>query len=379
MKARVLVLYTGGTIGMTPVDPAYPEGTRRPGTKEDLLRYLPPVRDGIEWELLSEPALRPMDSSDVGPREWLAMAAAIARNYDGWDGFVILHGTDTMAYTASALSFLFENLGKPVVLTGSQTPLFHERTDGRLNFLNALRIAGYKAVRLPAVPEVTICFGNVLLRGNRARKMSTSDTDAFESPNLRPLAAIESEIFVDRSLARPRPSDPFRAAAAMCEEVVDITIVPGLRAELLRALICAPPIRGAILRTFGQGNPPNSPALLRVLGDAVAAGKVIVNVTQCARGFVNMYQYENGRALVDLGVTSGLDLTPEAALTKLAWLLGAKLPPAEVRRRMQIGQRGEQTFDLMRVPAGDEAGFAADRVRHAFPMDGDVLLLVEPG
>jgi len=247
-SSRVLVIYTGGTIGMVPVDPANPDGTRRPGAKEDVLRYIPAVgaRDGIDWELLADPALPPVDSSDIGPREWPAPAAILQRQYPHRAGFVILHGTDTMAYTASALSFLCENLAKPVILTGSQTPLFHDRTDGRLNLIHSLRIAGYRATGLPLLAEVAICFGKRVVRGNRARKMSTTDSDAFDSPNLRPLGAIETDVFLDPSLRTPPTGQPFFVHKAMSTGVVDVPIVPGLPAPDLDSRRFGPDIRGSL-------------------------------------------------------------------------------------------------------------------------------------
>jgi L-asparaginase len=341
-SSRVLVIYTGGTIGMVPVDPANPDGTRRPGAKEDVLRYIPAVgsRDGIDWELLADPALPPVDSSDIGAREWLALAAILEREYAHWDGFVILHGTDTMAYTASALSFLCENLAKPVILTGSQTPLFHDRTDGRLNLIHSLRIAGYRATGLPLLAEVAICFGKRVVRGNRARKMSTTDSDAFDSPNLRPLGAIETDVFLDSSLRTPPTGQPFFVHKAMSTGIVDVTIVPGLPAAVLETLLSGPGIRGALLRTFGQGNLPSNPDLLAAITRAADSGKVLVNVTQCPRGRVNMEQYEAGRALADRGVLSAADMTPEAAYTKLAWLLATH---SNVSSAMRQNLRGELT------------------------------------
>ena len=340
-SARVLVLYTGGTIGMVPVDPAHPDGTRRPGAKDDVLRYIPGIgaRDGIDWELLADPSLPPVDSSDIAPPAWLALAAILEREYTRYDGFVILHGTDTMAYTASALSFLLENLAKPVILTGSQTPLFHERTDGRLNLIHALRIAGHRATGLPPLPEVAICFGKRVVRGNRARKMSTTDSDAFDSPNLRPLGSIETDVFLDPTLILPAATGPFHAHHAMSDGVIDITIVPGLPPSLLAAMLSAPGTRGALLRTFGQGNFPSHPELLHVIASAAAEGKLLVNVTQCLRGRVNMSQYEAGKRLESLGVISAGDMTPEAAYTKLAWLLATSTDPAAAMARNLRGER----------------------------------------
>jgi len=339
-STRVFVLYTGGTIGMVPVDPSHPDGARRPGAKDDVLRYIPGVgeRDGIDWELHSDPALPPVDSSDIRAKDWLNMAAILEREYANWDGFVILHGTDTMAYTASALSFLCENLGKPVVLTGSQTPLFHDRTDGRLNLIHALRIAGHRATGLPLVPEVVICFGKRVVRGNRARKMSTTDSDAFDSPNARPLGAIETDVFLDRSLLAPLPNKSFHTHQAMSDRVIDITVVPGMPPAVLSTLLSGPDIQGAILRTFGQGNFPSDADLLEVIAAASSQGKVLVNVTQCPRGRVNMEQYEAGRILAQRGVIGGGDITPEAAYTKLAWLLAIG---KNVHQLMQTNLRGE--------------------------------------
>lgn len=327
---------------MVPVDPERPDGTRRPGSKDDVLRYVPGIgaRDNIDWQLLADPALPPIDSSDIRTVDWLMMAAILEREYTRYDGFVILHGTDTMAYSASALSFLCENLGKPVVFTGSQTPLFHDRTDGRLNLIHALRLAGHRATGLPLLPEVVICFGKRVVRGNRARKMSTTDSDAFDSPNFRPLGAIETDVFLDTTLLRPPPTDSFFVHKAMSTRVVDVTIVPGMPASVLEAILSGPEIEGALLRTFGSGNFPSDPALLAAIARAADAGKVLVNVTQCPRGRVNMEQYEAGRALVERGVISASDMTPEAAYTKLAWLLATDthLPSA-----MRQNLRGELT------------------------------------
>jgi L-asparaginase len=351
-NARVMVIYTGGTLGMVPSEPRNPASPLVPGSRAQILRalakYVPDLgrEHGIYWELHTLEGFPPVDSCDVNASHWLAMAAAVARHYARWDGFVILHGTDTMAYTASALSFLFENLGKPVVLTGAQLPLSHERTDARLNLVNSLQIAGWKATGLPLVPEVALCFGTTLLRGNRARKISSSDLDGFDSPNYPPLGRLGDAIEIDRSLLRPAPDAPFSAARAVDSNVVDITLFPGIRAELLAATLRSPRLKGALLRTFGTGNIMSEPRILGELRRAVRAGKILLNITQCLRGMVDMGHYSASSELLEMGVISGLDMTPEAALTKMFWLLArhARAPHA-ARAQLQLSHRGEQSAD----------------------------------
>lgn len=347
-KAKVLVIYTGGTIGMVHTDPADPSSPLRPGTQAELLaaaRIGNPLTD-IAWDMkpltdFDRNSVGALDSSSVGPREWRYMAAQIARNYEAYDGFVILHGTDTMAYTASALSFLLENLAKPVIMTGSQLPIADARTDGALNLINALYIAGYKATDLPCVSEVAICFADVLLRGNRTTKVSTARWQGFDTPNYPHLGRIGESIEIDESVLLDPPASPFAAHTDLKESVTTITLYPGMSAAVLANMLNAD-AQGFILRSFGTGNAPESPEFVTVIRDAVAKGKFIVNTTQCLEGSVEMGLYAASSALQAAGVISGTDLTQEAALTKLMWLLATERGET-VAARMQTSQRGEQS------------------------------------
>ena len=317
--------------------------------------------EGIEWELDGlydddgQP-VPPIDSSGVTPAHWLRIALALERHYHDFDGFVVLHGTDTMAYSASALSFLLVNLAKPVVLTGSQLPLFSVRTDAQLNLVNALHIAGWKASGLPLVPEVTVCFGDVLLRGNRTRKTSTSAWQGFTSPNYPRLGSLGETIRIHHELVKkPPPAETaFYADRRLVDDVLDITLFPGLKASQLAALVERPELRGVVLRAYGSGNAPGDPELLDVIGRSAQAGKTYVVVSQCNEGRVDLSRYAASRALLERGVASGFDMTPEAALTKLMWLL-ARESPHDVRAQLHHDQRGEQSVGLqeLRFPAGE--------------------------
>ncbi len=283
------------------------------------------------------------DSSSMTPRDWITIARRIAENYDAHDGFVVIHGTDTMSYTASALSFMLENLAKPVVLTGSQLPLDDRRGDALANYGHALMIAGHKACGLPPIPEVVVVFADRILRGCRSRKMSASAWRGFDSPNCPPLGETGTRVrvFEERLRPAPPPDSGLKLITSLDERVLDITLTPALTPTQVRDLMRRDDVRGVVLRTYGSGNAPEDPAFLRALEEGIRHhGKVVVNITQCPQGMVEMGHYAASTGLIGSGVISGLDMTPEAALTKLMVLLGAHASD-EAGRRMQRDMRGE--------------------------------------
>lgn len=355
-NSKVLILYTGGTIGMAPRIPDNTASPLEPKPLIELTKYVPALnrRDGFidfGYDTVFDP---PLDSSDVGPVHWIKIAKEIERSYDDYDGFIVLHGTDTMAYTASGLSFIFENLSKPIVLTGSQLPISDDRTDGINNFTNAIYLAGYKTFGLPLIPEVVICFADRILRGNRATKVSTENWRAFESPNYPELGIIGEhvKIFTERLLPCPQPGKKLLVNTDLVPNVICLNIFPGFNSSFLEKLINDEEIKGIIINTFGSGNIPRDPDLLGIVEKAVNNNKIILNTTQCLQGAVEMGLYESTSDLWDRGVISGLDMTKEAALAKLMWMLGTQIDTG-VTAQLQIDQRGEQSVHLFDLRFGE--------------------------
>ncbi|EEY38079.1 asparaginase [Vibrio mimicus] len=335
-RKHIYIAYTGGTIGMKKSDHGYVPVA---GFMEKQLASMPEFHRP-EMPLFTIHEYDPlMDSSDMTPADWQIIADDIAANYDKYDGFVILHGTDTMAYTASALSFMFENLGKPVIVTGSQIPLADLRSDGQANLLNALHIAANYPIN-----EVTLFFNNRLMRGNRSRKSHADGFSAFSSPNLPPLleAGINIELSTNVKVDE-KPSGDFKVNPITPQPIGVITMYPGISHEVIRNTLLQP-VNAMILLTFGVGNAPQNPELLAQLKAASERGVIVVNLTQCLAGKVNMGGYATGCALADSGVISGYDMTPEAALAKLHYLLSQDLSYEEVKAKMQQVLRGEMTL-----------------------------------
>lgn len=315
---KVLLIYTGGTIGMGHNPDT---GALEPLNFDHLLSNFPEFAL-LPTEVDTYQFTPPIDSSDMSLRRWAQLVRIIADNYEAYDGFVVLHGTDTMAYTASALSFMLENLTKPVILTGSQLPIGQLRTDGKENLLTSIELAAaFGEDGRPMVPEVCIYFSGRLLRGNRSTKESADGFNAFNSFNYPHLceAGVEFQ-FNPHNILKPDYSKPMIPHMSMDPNVVVFSLFPGIQENVVRHMFEAPELRGIVMRSFGSGNAPQKPWLMRLLKDATQRGVTVVNISQCVAGFVKMGRYDTGFQLQDAGVVSGGDSTVESAITKLMFL-----------------------------------------------------------
>ena len=338
-RKNILLIATGGTIASKKSD----NGLKPQISPEELMQYIPQVKDICDFHAVQ---LLNLDSSNMEPEHWKMMVHTIHENYEKYDGFVIAHGTDTMAYTASALSFMLEGLDKPVILTGSQLPIGVLRTDGKENLMTSIEIASAQdADGKPLVPEVCIFFENHLMRGNRTTKMNAENFNAFRSFNYPVLAEAGIHIKYNHSLIHhTREKQELKPHYLLDTNIAVLKLFPGIHENVVAATLSIDGLRAVVLETYGSGNAPRKQWFLRLLREASARGIVIVNVTQCSAGTVEMERYETGYHLLQSGIVSGYDSTTESAVTKLMFLLGHGYTPEEIRERMSRPIAGEITL-----------------------------------
>lgn len=336
-EVSILIIYTGGTIGMVYDD----EGSLAPFNFGKVIERIPEMTSlQLRLTVISFP--KPLDSSNINYKDWQNLAYIIYENYDQYDGFVILHGTDTMSYSASALSFMLENLNKPVIFTGAQIPIGHIRSDARENLITALEIASARDGDQPLISEVCIYFNFLLLRGNRSQKVRSSTFAAFESQNY-PLLA-ESGIFIEYNRANLLPHKEKAKLTIKNKFDTNVTILkifPGITKSLIESVLNVEGLRGVVLETYGSGNTMNHKWFIKLLEKAIKKDIVLFNVSQCSGGEVIQGRYETSKKLNDIGVISGSDITTEAAITKLMFLLGNEPDIGEVKRKLALPLCGE--------------------------------------
>ncbi len=337
-KANILLIYTGGTIGMIK---DFETGTLRNFNFKDLLKHIPELKL-LDCKIATTSFKKPIDSSNMNPRYWADLASIIEERYDGFDGFVVLHGSDTMSYTASALSFMLENLNKPVIFTGSQLPIGDLRTDAKENLITSIQIAALKEKGRPKITEVCLYFEYKLYRANRTTKINAEHFEAFASLNYPALAESGVHLVVNNeALYRPNRRKKLRVHKKMESNILLVKMFPGIDETTINYLFAYPQIKGLVLETYGSGNVTNEAWFIKALKKLTEKEVPVINVTQCSGGSVAMGLYETSIELKKMGVISGKDCTTEAALTKLMYLLGQDVSNGSLKTIFETPLRGE--------------------------------------
>ncbi|MDI9309580.1 MAG: type I asparaginase [Limnohabitans sp.] len=336
-KPKILLVYTGGTIGMVKDAES---GALKAFNFNKLLKNIPELKL-LDCEIATVSFDEPIDSSNMNIQEWNKMANIISDNYDMYDGFVILHGSDTMSYSASALSFMLENLQKPVVFTGSQLPIGDLRTDAKENLITAIQVASLQQNNKPVINEVCLYFEYKLYRGNRTTKISAEHFNAFTSPNFPCLVESGVHLNVNQQLLLHPRDKELLVHTTFDDNVAIIKIFPGLNKNVVEAILTIPNLKGVVIETYGSGNASTENWFVNLLEQAIQKGIQIVNVTQCSGGSVNMGKYETSSQLKQIGVISGKDITTEAAITKLMYMLGQNIASSDFKTIYETSLRGE--------------------------------------